>query len=162
MSREAETWTNNPEKLQQMLLEAQTQLLQKDKEITQLKQEFEQKYQQLLEQFRLAQQRSFGKSSESYPPHPDLFNEVEAELEIPEPEVETQEISYTRKKPVRRSLPKDLPREIVIHDLAEDEKTCDCCGHDLHQMGETRSEQLEFIPAQVKVIEHLRFKYSCR
>ena len=29
-------------------------------------------------------------------------------------------------------------------------------------MGEERSEKLEFIPAQVKVIEHVRLKYSCR
>lgn len=29
-------------------------------------------------------------------------------------------------------------------------------------MGEERSEQLEFIPAQVKVIEHIRPKYGCR
>jgi transposase len=29
-------------------------------------------------------------------------------------------------------------------------------------MGEDKSEQLEFIPAQIKVIEHVRPKYSCR
>jgi transposase len=29
-------------------------------------------------------------------------------------------------------------------------------------MGEDKSEKLEFIPAQVKVIEHIRPKYSCR
>mgnify|MGYP003626323967 CR=1 FL=1 len=29
-------------------------------------------------------------------------------------------------------------------------------------MGDERSENLEFIPAQVKVIEHVRLKYSCR
>lgn len=29
-------------------------------------------------------------------------------------------------------------------------------------MGEDRSEQLEFIPAQVKVLEHIRYKYACR
>lgn len=29
-------------------------------------------------------------------------------------------------------------------------------------MGEDRSEKLEFIPAQVKVIEHIRPKYTCR
>ena len=29
-------------------------------------------------------------------------------------------------------------------------------------MGDERSEKLEFIPAQVKVVEHVRLKYSCR
>jgi transposase len=29
-------------------------------------------------------------------------------------------------------------------------------------MGEDKSEQLEFIPAQVKILEHVRYKYGCR
>lgn len=46
-----------------------------------------------------------------------------------------------------------MPRETVIHDI--DDKSCTCCGDE-------RSEKLEFIPAQVKVIEHVCLKYSCR
>jgi len=61
---------------------------------------------------------------------------------------------------VRKSLPKDLPREQVIHNITD--KTCDCCGGELHKMGEDKSEKLEFIPAQIKVIEHIRPKYACR
>ncbi|WP_156494926.1 IS66 family transposase, partial [Oleiphilus sp. HI0128] len=45
---------------------------------------------------------------------------------------------------------------------ADEDKSCDDCGHELHRMGEDKSEQLEFIPAQIKVIEHVRPKYSCR
>ena len=62
--------------------------------------------------------------------------------------------------PVLKPLPKDLPWVAVIHDI--EDITCDCCGHELHQIGDERSEKLEFIPAQVKVIEHVRLKYSCR
>ena len=51
---------------------------------------------------------------------------------------------------------------MIVHDLSDEEKVCDCCGHDLHQMGEKKSEQLKFIPAQIKVIEHVRPQYSCR
>jgi transposase len=29
-------------------------------------------------------------------------------------------------------------------------------------MGEDKSEKLEFVPAQIKVVEHVRPKYSCR
>jgi transposase len=29
-------------------------------------------------------------------------------------------------------------------------------------LGEDKSEQLEIIPAQVKVIEHIQVKYGCR
>jgi transposase len=117
----------------------------------------------LTEMFRLAQHKQFGKSAEGYPGQGELFNEVEElidELEIAETEKES--ITYERKKPVRKPLPKDLPREVVIHDIAEEDKSCHGCGHDLHKMGEDKSEKLEFIPAQVKVVEHVRPKYSCR
>lgn len=134
----------------------ETDIEKKDFEITRLKQQ----YQNILEQFRLAQKKQFGKSSEVSPDQITLFNEPE---DIAEEMVTEQEnISYTRKKPTRKTLPKDLPRETIIHDIAEADKICDDCGHELHKMGEDKSEQLEFIPAQVKVIEHIRPKYSCR
>ncbi|CAI2388189.1 Transposase C of IS166 homeodomain-containing protein [Alteromonas macleodii] len=116
----------------------------------------------LEEQFRLAQQKQFGASSESHPGQGELFYEAEADVDLVDEEVDTQAISYTRKTPKRQSLPKDLPRETVIHDISDEDKVCDCCGGELHQLGEARSEKLEFMPAQVKVIEHVRPKYSCR
>ena len=118
------------------------------------------KHQCLLEQFRLAQHNRFGKSSEAHPDQGDLFNEAESIIDSIEPEKET--ISYTRNKPKRQLLPKELPREVRTIDLADDEKNCDECGHDLHQMGSKKSEQLEFVPAQVKVIETVRLQYCCR
>ncbi len=121
----------------------------------------EQQYQYILEQFRLAQQRTFGQSSEVSSDQLGLFNE--AEEQIIEPETSDSKSTGTqRNKPIRKPLPKDLPRERLIHDIAEGDKVCDCCGHELHQMGAEKSEQLEFIPAQIKVIEHVRPKYSCR
>ncbi len=113
----------------------------------------------LEEQFRLAQQQRFGASSEGHPAQGDLFNEAETELEA-EPDVTEGVVVTVKRKPVRKKLPADLPRETIVHDI--DDKTCACCGHDLHPMGDERSEKLEFIPAQVKVIEHVRLKYSCR
>ena len=129
--------------------------------------EMSQKYAYLEEKFRLAQHKQFGKSTEGYPGQGELFNEVEqlvdeSKEETLEAEKESITYEYERKKPVRKPLPKDLPREIVVHDLADEDKSCDDCGHELHRMGEDKSEQLEFIPAQVKVIEHVRPKYSCR
>ncbi|QBJ63696.1 hypothetical protein B1F84_12025 [Pseudoalteromonas sp. DL-6] len=59
-----------------------------------------------------------------------------------------------------KPLPKDLFRGQVIHDI--EDKTCNCCGGELHKMVEYKSEKLEFIPAQIKVIEHIRPKYACR
>ena len=157
---------HDPEKLQGIILELQQQLAanetalkQKESRITQL----EQNYQYLLEQFRLAQQRQFGKSSESAPDQLGLFNEAEQiQEEADKAGSEQETITCRRNKPKRKPLPKDLPRETVVHDIDEADKVCGCCGTDLHPMGEDKSEQLEFIPAQVRVIEHIRLKYSCR
>ena len=100
----------------------------------------------LEEQFKLAQQRQFGSGSESHSGQGELFDEAEG-TDFIEPEEES--VSYPRNKPVRKPLPKDLPRETVIHDIPDEDKVCDCCSGELHQMGEARSEKLEFIPAQV-------------
>lgn len=152
MKKDARQLPTDPKALQAMVLALQAQVG-----------ELELKNQQLLEQFRLAQKRQFGQKSEAHPAQGDLFNEVESEvLATVTPEPETEEVSYTRKKPTRTKLPEDLPREVIEHDLPEEEKTCDCCGEPMHRMGEARSEKLEFVPAQVKVIEHVRPKYGCR
>jgi transposase len=127
--------------------------------------EMSRKYAYLEEKFRLAQHKQFGKSTEGYPGQGELFNELEQladESETDSADAEKESITYERKKPVRKPLPKDLPRDVIIHDLADEDKSCDDCGHELHRMGEDKSEQLEFIPAQIKVIEHVRPKYSCR
>ena len=118
------------------------------------------RYQYLEEQFRIAQHKQFGQSTEGHPGQGELFNEAEA-LAV-EPDTQEEAISYTRKKPTRKPLPKDLPREVIVHDISDEEKVCGCCADELHRIGEDKSEKLQFIPAQVKVIEHVRPKYTCR
>jgi len=145
---------NDPEKLKALLAE-------KELEIKKLQEQ----NQHLLEQFRLAQQVRFGKSSEVHAGQGELFNEAESIVdetidEALDLEKETQR--ETRNKPKRKPLPKDLPREIIVVDLTDEEKVCDGCGHGLHQMGEKTSEQLKFIPAEIKVIKTVRPQYSCR
>jgi len=154
MTDETKHLPTDPEALQKMVLSLQYQV----KNLTEEKQH-------LIEQFRLAQQQRFGASSEAHPAQGDLFNEAEAELDTIEEaideEIETDvSVTTVKKKPIRKKLPADLPRETIIHDI--EDKTCSCCGNELHQMGDEPSEKLDFIPAQVKVIEHVRLKYSCR
>ena len=62
----------------------------------------------------------------------------------------------------RNTLPDHLPRETVEHDLSEDEKCCPACGEQRQRIGCETSEQLEFVPAVLKVLEHVRWKYACR
>jgi transposase len=51
---------------------------------------------------------------------------------------------------------------VIIHDICDEDKQCDCSGHQLALMDQDSSEKLKFIPAQVSVIEHVRLKYSCK
>ncbi len=61
----------------------------------------------------------------------------------------------------RRSLPDHLPREEVRHELPEEERACPCCGELRCEIGTAISEQLEYVPASLKVIQHHRVKYAC-
>ncbi|MGB3599794.1 MAG: IS66 family transposase, partial [Marinomonas sp.] len=142
-----------------LLGEKETLLTQKDLQLVQ----WQSKYELILEQWRLAQQKQFGKSSEVSPGQGELFDETTADLDDNlDTGSDTQTVSYTRTKPKRKPLPKDLPRETVVLDIDESDKVCECCQGELHQLGEDRSEKLEFIPAQLKVIETVRPKYACR
>jgi len=60
----------------------------------------------------------------------------------------------------RKSLPAHLPRvEVVI----EPERTsCPCCGGAMHVLGEEKSERLDVIPAQHRILVTRRPKYGCR
>ncbi|MGB5856442.1 MAG: IS66 family transposase zinc-finger binding domain-containing protein, partial [Oceanisphaera sp.] len=156
------------ESLKQQLLEMQTLLQKSQRESLHHQQEakrFQQLYHQSIEQWQLALRKRFAASSEGHPGQGELINEVEECLTPSAEEVAADEtITYTRKKSRRPSLSAELPREDVVHDIADADadKVCDDCGHDVHQMGEEVSEKLEFIPATVKVIRHIRPKYSCR
>src|SRR5215469_16544342 len=61
----------------------------------------------------------------------------------------------------RQTLPKNLQRERIVHDLAEEEKHCATCQKDLRPIGEETSERYEYIPAQLKVVEDVCKKYAC-
>lgn len=61
----------------------------------------------------------------------------------------------------RRPIPENIPRESVVHKLDDEERMCPCCGRLRKEIGREVSEQLEFIPAQLKVLRHERIRYAC-
>lgn len=116
----------------------------------------------LKEQLRLSLQRKFGRSTESS--NALQLSLFEEEVAAPLPEDDALEtVSYTRRKKQKgRNLDtSQLPRERQIHDLPDEQKLC-ACGCALKKIGEDISEQIDFVPAQLKVIEHVRPKYICR
>ncbi len=123
-------------------------------------------YLSLLVQFKLAIDRQFAKRAESLKPYNDaqgeLFNEVECEADTPIVGVSSASEPTVKRRGKRKPLPKDLRRERIVLDLEADEKVCSCCQGELHKIGDDVSEKLEFIPAQLKVLEYVRPKYGCR
>jgi len=155
--------------LEKIIIDLTARLENQEKIIEQSKAElslYKEKYARLIEEIRLAKQQRFAYSSEKNVLQPDLFDE--AGIELPEEvgeqisEEEVQVDSYTRKKhPIRKKLPAYLPREVLVHDISEEEKICSC-GEQLVRIGEETSEQLKYIPAKISVIQHVRPKYACK
>lgn len=118
----------------------------------------------LREYVRLLKHQRFGRTSEQAPAGQlALFNEAEASLEAAEREEEKEVTvgAHTRKRRGRRPLPEWIPRVEIRHDLEEAEKVCAEDGATLECIGEEKSEQLEFIPATLRVLRHIRPKYAC-
>ena len=56
----------------------------------------------------------------------------------------------------------NLPVETIEYRLSEEEQVCSCCGGKLHEMSTEVRQELKYIPAEVKVVKHVRYVYSCR
>lgn len=125
----------NKARLQQQIWELQEQLAKKDARINWLE-----------EQFRLAQHKQFGASSEGHSGQGQLFDESESEVSEQEAEPSTVE-GYTRNKPKRKPLPANLPRETITLDIPEEDKICDCCQGQLHKSAKTNQKSWNlFLP----------------
>ena len=135
------------------------QVKQKDLQIEQK----DQRIQLLEEMVKTLRHKQFGASSEKTSVDQiNLFNETEAESD--EQLVANDDVvvpTHTRKKQKRVSIPVDIPREEIVHDLADSEKVCPHDGTQLKCIGEETSEQLDIIPAKITVLRHLRKKYAC-
>jgi transposase len=128
------------------------------KENTQLKQRIT----LLEEMLRVQRYKDYGASSEKGSGQGQLFDEAENDSLTAESEaVDIVVPAYTRKKKKRVSIPADVPREDIIHDLAEADKVCPHDGSELTLIGEETSEQLDIEPAKIKVLRHRRQKYAC-
>jgi transposase len=61
----------------------------------------------------------------------------------------------------RRRLPANLPRQVRHHELPEAARLCGQCGRLRLDIGVDTSEQLEYRPASLFVVEHVVHKYVC-
>lgn len=80
-----------------------------------------------------------------------------AEIAAPAPERGAR--SGGARKPARRPLPENLPRERIVYPAP---CACPKCGGPVRKLGEDVTESLECEPRRWKVVEHVREKVSCR
>lgn len=125
--------------------------------------EKEDEVQRLQDIINILQRKKFAPSSETVDANQlGLFNELEDIIEEIEEEDEKETITYERsKKKPRARIPESLPRTEKIIELPESERICPHDGSPLKEIGEDISEQLEIIPAEIRVIKTIRKKYAC-
>ena len=131
----------------------------------------EQRIRLLEEALRILKANAYGPSRERLSVaagQAELFNEIEATLEVTEavgiePELKATPLREEKPagaKPGRTTLASHLPRVEIRHELLDAERQCSCGGV-LAEIGADVSEQLDFVPAKVQVLRHVRVKYAC-
>ncbi len=120
---------------------------------------------QLGEQYKLLILQKFGRKSEkeSQTEHQSLLFSLE-ESSTPEHAVLDTTVPvqfYPQKKPGRKPIDENLPREEILIDISEEEKHC-ACGHKLGRIGEETSECLQVILPRMWEERIIRPKYACK
>ncbi len=132
----------------------------------------EQRIRLLEEALRVLKANTYGPSRERLSAaagQAELFNEIEATLDIAEavgiePELKAtplREEKPTTGKAGRAKLAAHLPRVEVRYELTLAERQC-ACGAVLTEIGADLSEQIDYVPAKVQVLRHVRVKYACK
>ena len=124
---------------------------------------------QLLEQIKLAQHHRFGVKSEHISPDQlrllldDKQKSSADDVDIDDEQSEPQEAAKPAKrtKRGRRKLPDYLPRIEIQHTLSDEVCCCEQCQTELTPVSQKITEQLDIVPAQVRVIRHNRQTYQC-
>ena len=150
----AEQLPDDTATLKRMVLELLTSLHQRDRD-----------YEALRHRIDLLLRRLYGPRGERINPNQLLlFAEMAASQDTatePPPEPAADRTKRRCRPHGRRRLPDNLPREPRHHELSEAERTCPACGRMRVDIGTDRSEQLDYRPASLFVVEHFVHKYAC-
>src|SRR4051812_48894795 len=131
-------------------------------------QESQRRIEQLEHQVELLLRRQFGPRRESVDPNQlrlfteDATEDVAAGLSEEPSESEDTKPKRRWRRGGRQTPPEGLPRKRVEYELSPEEWPCPDCGHARTKIGEGVSEQLEYVPSSLFVIQHARFRYACR
>ena len=147
---------DDPATLQTMILELPASLQQRERDNAALQHRLD-----------LLLRRLYGPRGERFDPNqPLLFAEPAADSDTATatapPAAAADAASKRRCRPHgRRRLPENLPRQARHHELPEAARLCPGCGQRRLDIGVDTSEQLDYRPASLIVIEHFVHKYVC-
>jgi transposase len=131
--------------------------------------EFEAKIKFYEEQIRLATAQKYGSSSEKNITEAQLFmasifNEAEKESRPDAYEPTIEEITYKRKRGVRKPTIEKydgLPIVEIHYELSEEELACGHCGMRMKEIGIEIHDELVCHPAIFEIRRHIQHKYAC-
>jgi transposase len=150
----AEQLPDDTATLKRMVLELLASLHQRDRD-----------YEALRHRIDLLLRRLYGARGERFDPRQLLlFAESAAGQDTGPAPIEPVAADKPRRRcrpHGRRRLPDNLPRQPRHHELSEAERTCPACGQMRVDIGTDRSEQLDYRPASLFVVEHFVHKYVC-
>ena len=170
MQIDLDTLPDDPVALQQMLRDVVAAAQQQQTALQGAVQEREAENDKLRLLIQRLLRQQFGRRSEQIDPEQlqlgleDLEQAVAAGEAAQDAAVQSDEQRQQRRaaRPRRNhgALPAHLPRYEVVIDV--EDKACPCCSGALHLIGEDRAEQLDIVPAQLRVRVTRRPRYGCR
>lgn len=107
----------------------------------------------------------FGKKAETFDPAQlVLFAELAAISPVEQATPAILADGSAGKKPghARRKPAEELPRQRREYMIPQEKLACPECGEARTKCGEDVTEQYDYVPASVRVVEHARFKYACK
>ena len=141
------------------------QLRERDAELAQLQAanaELAETVRKLTGQLEWCKRQLFGRKSERFedPNQPNLFPDAPGSAQQETPGTITVQRRVSDRRGKREPIPDDLRRELIIHQLPEDQLVDPATGEQwLEKLGEEVSEKLAFRPGEVYVERHVRITY---
>jgi transposase len=136
--------------LQQMIVELLQALRRKDRDLEETRQRLDALLRPKLRPVNPDQPSLFPEANVPAPPAPPPAEEKPASRR-------GQCKPHGRRRPSR-----ELDRVTKRHELTAMERLCPCCGVERQPIGVETTEQYEYKPAEIFVIEHQRVKYACK
>lgn len=138
---------------------------EKNDKLTELNKEYKVELDRIIELYKLALDRLYGKKAEKIEVVPDgqlsMFEELRNDILIEAPKQTVAAHTRARKRTFKE-IYGNLPTRIEYYALTDDEKICPCCGKEMYMFAPECRCEIVHQPAVYEVTEIQREKCYCR